>query len=341
MRLTERFIVVVLRSRCIDLFIASLVLLVLLGNLAAETHSGTPTKNGVSLTLQPTPLNFGDVAVGGHSTILLLATNAGTTPATLLGAKVTTDSDLFTVAIPNSPVVVQPGKSANVQVTFTPRKAGQFSSTLIVAAHGQNEKFDAYFYTSLTASAVAAATLTANPTSLSFGSVNLGSNKTLDATLTAGGSDVMISSMSVNSPEFTITGITLPLTIPAGQNAALQITFTPQTAGIANASAVFVSDATNSPTTITLSGTGVSDPPPTVTLNWDPSQSQVIGYNVYRGSTSGGPYTKQNSTLDSQTSYVDNLVKDGSTYYYVTTAVNSEGQESVYSNQAQAAIPPD
>ncbi len=67
-----------------------------------------------------------------------------------------------------------------------------------------------------------------------------------------------------------------------------------------------------------------------VALSWNASTSQgVVGYNAYRSTTSGGPYTKLNSSLISSTSYTDQMVQSGLTYYYVTTAVNSQGLESV------------
>jgi len=65
----------------------------------------------------------------------------------------------------------------------------------------------------------------------------------------------------------------------------------------------------------------------------------VVGYNVYRGTTSGGPYAKVNSSRDPSTLYTDNTVQNGQTYYYVSTAVNSDGAESGYSNQLQMVIP--
>ncbi len=75
-------------------------------------------------------------------------------------------------------------------------------------------------------------------------------------------------------------------------------------------------------------------------LLWDASTAQgVIGYNVYRGTISNGPYTKVNSTPDPDTSYTDSTVQSGQTYFYVTTAVNQDGTESEYSNQAEAVIP--
>ncbi len=77
-----------------------------------------------------------------------------------------------------------------------------------------------------------------------------------------------------------------------------------------------------------------------VTLTWNASTSaNVAGYNVYRGTASGGPYTKLNSSLVPSLTYQDTTVQSGQTYYYVTTAVDGSGNESTYSNQAQAVIP--
>lgn len=91
-----------------------------------------------------------------------------------------------------------------------------------------------------------------------------------------------------------------------------------------------------------LGGTCVTDPagPHSASLSWTASTSpNVTGYNVYRGTTSGGPYTKLNSALIVATSYLDGTVLAGQTYYYVATAVDSSNAESAYSNQAQAVIP--
>lgn len=72
-------------------------------------------------------------------------------------------------------------------------------------------------------------------------------------------------------------------------------------------------------------------------LNW--SESAVVdGYNIYRGTQSGGPYTKINSALVTSQNYTDHAVQAGFTYDYVVTAVRG-GSESGYSNQASATIP--
>jgi hypothetical protein len=77
-----------------------------------------------------------------------------------------------------------------------------------------------------------------------------------------------------------------------------------------------------------------------VSLSWAASTSaNVAGYNVYRGTVSGGPYTAVNTTLVSQTSFADSNVTAGQTYYYVVTAVDTSGNQSSFSNQALATIP--
>jgi fibronectin type 3 domain-containing protein len=76
-----------------------------------------------------------------------------------------------------------------------------------------------------------------------------------------------------------------------------------------------------------------------VTLSWTASTSTVAGYNVYRSSVSGGPYTKLNASPDTSTTYVDSAVQAGQTYYYVVTSVDSAGTESTFSAEVSATIP--
>jgi fibronectin type 3 domain-containing protein len=76
-----------------------------------------------------------------------------------------------------------------------------------------------------------------------------------------------------------------------------------------------------------------------VSLNWNASTSTVVGYNVYRGTTSSGPYPTKVASSVAVTDYTDSTVASGTTYYYVVTAVDSNNNESAYSNQATAVIP--
>jgi fibronectin type 3 domain-containing protein len=76
-----------------------------------------------------------------------------------------------------------------------------------------------------------------------------------------------------------------------------------------------------------------------VVLGWSGGSSQVTGYYTYRGSVSGGPYSKLTSAPIDLTSYTDQSVIGGNTYYYVVTAVDDAGMESSYSEQVEAVIP--
>jgi mannan endo-1,4-beta-mannosidase len=76
-----------------------------------------------------------------------------------------------------------------------------------------------------------------------------------------------------------------------------------------------------------------------VQLSWGASSGSVAGYRVYRSEVSGGPYVSVNGSNIEGLSFDDTSVTSGTTYYYVVTAVNSAGEESVYSNQSTAAIP--
>ena len=72
-------------------------------------------------------------------------------------------------------------------------------------------------------------------------------------------------------------------------------------------------------------------PAHTVGLSWDARTfPNVVGYNIYRGPSANGPYTKINSSLDPNTTYSDTTLQAGETYYYVTTAVDNQGVERAY-----------
>ena len=76
-----------------------------------------------------------------------------------------------------------------------------------------------------------------------------------------------------------------------------------------------------------------------VDLSWKAStSSDVTGYNVYRG-PDGKTWTKINASLIASTVYSDSTVANNTTYYYATTAVNTEGRESSKTVAVKAVIP--
>jgi hypothetical protein len=175
---------------------------------------------------------------------------------------------------------------------------------------------------------------------IDFGSVTIGSSGTRTGTLTGATSAVTISSASWNGQGYSLSGITFPVTVMAGQSVPFTVTFAPQVSGGASGIISFISNASNSPTTEALTGIGAQVAVHRVSLFWTPSPSQVVGYNVYRGTTSGGPYPlRLTPSPQPMTTLVDNTVVAGTTYYYVATSVDVNSLESVYSNQLTATVP--
>jgi hypothetical protein len=182
--------------------------------------------------------------------------------------------------------------------------------------------------------------LGATPGSVDFGSVGVGVSSTQTVTFSnAGSSSLTISRAAVSGAGFTMAGQTFPFTLSAGRSSSVNVQFAPTVTGSRTGSVSVVSNATNSPTTIALSGTGVQLIVHSAALSWTASTSVVTGYNVYRGTVSGGPYTLMNAPLVILTNYTDNTVLSGQTYFYVVTAVDANNVESAYSTEVSAIIP--
>jgi len=189
---------------------------------------------------------------------------------------------------------------------------------------------------------VSAAThlLNCTTSSLNFGSVNVSSNSTKTVMFTnAGNSTITVSNLTVSGAGFNAGGISSGLILTPGQTASLTATFAPSGSGSVTGSVSVASNATNSPDSISLSGTGVAVVNHSVGLSWLPSTSKVMGYNAYSSQQSGGPYAKLTSTPLAATSYSDTTVQGGTTYYFVVTSVDSSNTESGYSGEVSALVP--
>jgi hypothetical protein len=299
-----------------------------------QTLHAFETKKSSGIEANPSSVDFGNVQIGHSATQTVTLTNTATVGLTIYSSTLTGSG--FTTSGLTLPLTLASGQSFTFTLTFAPQASGTVSGNITFSSRNGRSKL----VVGLTGSGSAAGTLAVSPPSLSFGDVTVGSNKALQGTLSASGTSVQVSSGTVSTSEFTISGITFPLTIASGASVPFTITFAPQASGIASATASFASDAANSPVAQALTGNGVAAPQHSVGLQWTPSGSQdVVGYNVYRGSTSGGPYAKLNTGLDPTTAYDDISVSGGKTYYYVTTADDSTGLESTNSQQEKATIP--
>jgi hypothetical protein len=187
----------------------------------------------------------------------------------------------------------------------------------------------------------AAGQLSINPTSINFGSVNVGSGASQPVSLTNSGSaSVTIGNVSVSGAGFNASGGS-GIALSPGQSTTVNVTFTPAGTGSFTGNVSIPSSATNSSVSVGLQGTGAQPPAPSqsVVLTWQPSASSgVAGYYVYR-SMNGGAYTQLTPSPITATTYTDTSVQAGESYDYAVTSVDANGMQSAYSNVAFATIP--
>jgi len=161
-------------------------------------------------------------------------------------------------------------------------------------------------------------------------------------TLTSlGTAPLIISAGSVTGAGFNISGISYPLTLNPGQSATLYIQFDPTSAGATTGTVTLTSNASPSTTTIGLSGTGGTGSYE-VQLTWiapTNSTDPVAGYNVYRAAGNGSSYQLLNSSVNTETTYTDSTVQDGTSYTYYVESVDASGNQSTPSNTFSASIP--
>ncbi len=300
---------------------------------ATISLAGTGAQPQISVV--PASVNFGKVTVGVPNPQTVPVSNPGSANLSVTQATVSgTGFGLSAVALP---LTLAPGGSAALTVSFTPASASSTAGALTLVSNAPTSPLSV----ALSGTGVSPVPqLSASPSALSFGSVTIGSSGTQTVTLAStGNSAVTLSQISVAGTGFSDSGLALPITLSAGQSTSFNVIFAPATSGSLTGTATVVSNATNSPTTISLAGSGAAVATHSVDLSWSAGTSSAVGFNVYRGAQTGGPYTRLNSSLVASMSYADVNVLSGQTYYYVTTDVDSSGLESSYSNEAFATIP--
>lgn len=305
------------------------------GGNATMRSTSNPTS---ALVLGSSSLNFGSVSLGSSKASSLTLSNRSSSSQEITVSHIGISGAGFSLnSTPTLPLVLAAGQSITVTLKFAPTAAGSQSGTLSVQSDASNA--DSSVPLSGTGMSLAAGQLAVSPSTISFGNVAVGSSASQSGKLTASGSSVTVSSADWSGQGFSISGISFPVTIAAGQSVPFAVTFTPPVGGTLDGNVSFISNASNSPAA-NLVGSGLQPQQHSVSLSWDPSPSQVLGYNIYRGTHSGGPYlTKLNSSPQPDTTFTDNTVQSGTTYYYVATSLDESDLESGYSNQTQAKVP--
>jgi hypothetical protein len=284
------------------------------------------------LTIAPSTIYFGRTQTGTTQEKTVNLTNTGTSSLTITSVSV--GNSEFSYSGLTLPVTLSAGETISFTASFYAQQVGYVASSLTFTSDASNSPTALLVHgtgTNLGA-------LAANPASLAFGAVPVGSSSSLSETITNTGNTTLVITQTTgaNLP-FSYSGISLPITLDAGSSVTFTVKFAPTTTGSFSGNLNLF--AATCSVTVPLTGSGTAPPVYSVGLTWDAPSGDIVGYNVYRGTTSGGPYSKLNSTTDTGTSYTDASVQYDTTYYYVTTSVGQDGDESAYSNQTIAVIP--
>jgi hypothetical protein len=298
--------------------------------------TGTGTAPVVSLS--PSSLSFvnqllGTVAV--PQTITL--TNTGNAALSVTSLAIIGANPTDFAQTNNCGSSVTAGANCTINVTFTPSASGSRAAALAVTDNATGSP------QTVSLSGTSAPPVVAlSPTSLSFANepVNVTSSSQAVHLSNSGGASLNVTSIAFTgtfATDFTEID-TCSASVAVGGNCTIAIMFTPSAIGASVASLNIIDNASGSPQSAALSGTGTHD----VILSWTPSTTPgVAGYNVFRGTAAAGESaTPLNSTPIDGTTYTDENVTAGTTYYYVVTAVAADDvTQSADSNEASATVP--
>ncbi|MGH9503190.1 MAG: DUF4082 domain-containing protein [Terriglobales bacterium] len=235
--------------------------------------------------------------------------------------------------------------TSNVAVTWwtsagTISASGLFKSpevvsqtSILVTATSQADNSRQAFATLTVNPAVSA--LTVNPASLSFAGQTGGSMlqpASVSVTGTGAGSLMFTGTSDRSWLVLSASSGTVPSVLQVSPN----IQGLP--AGMYNGNIVLNGGGITKTVAVSLQ---VTSPPiqHSVALSWQANTNpHVVSYRLYRSTLSGLSYSLSASAIG-RPIFIDQTVQSGATYYYVVTAIDDQGQESAYSNQAVATIP--
>jgi len=237
--------------------------------LAVLTFSSNASAGANPLTVSPSNVSFGNVLVGTSQTQSVVLANSGGSNLTI--SSVTLSGTGFTLSGLNYPVTLAGGQSVTCTLTFAPTSTGSDTGSVSISLNTQSNggkhhnNFAQRDSTTVTVPAlglsgtgIAPGQLAASPTRLSFGNIQVGTNQTQAATVTnSGGANLTISQATATGAGFTVTGLSLPLTLVPNQSMTFGVAFAPTSAGTSNGSLSITVSGSNTSLALALSGTGV------------------------------------------------------------------------------------
>jgi hypothetical protein len=214
--------------------------------------SGTGSAQVLQLTPSTTSLSFGSLALNASATQSVTLTNTGNAAVSI--SQVNVAGSGFTLNGSAPLVTLSVGQAASFSVTFTPTVAGNATGSASVVSTAANSPL------SISLSGVGVQPqISVVPGSVSFGTVTVGQTNSQTITLSNPGSaNLNVTQFAGPGTGFGLTGLAMPLTLAPGKSTTFTLSFTPTSGTSSSSSLTLVSNAPNSPTTIPLSGTGLS-----------------------------------------------------------------------------------
>ncbi|HEV2426068.1 MAG TPA: choice-of-anchor D domain-containing protein [Terriglobia bacterium] len=233
------------------------------GNISiSDNAAGSPQKVSVSgtateVSLSPTSLNFGSVTLGTtSSTMTVTLTNVGSSSLNVTKISMTGANSTEFAQTNTCGSSVGAGASCTVNVTFTPAGTGTRTASLSVNDSGGASPQTV----SLSGTGQAAGNgpmASFNPGSVSFGNQNYKTkSKVTKVTLTSTGSQSLTITGIAASGDYAQTN-TCPSSLSPGAICTISTSFTPTIVGADNGSLSVTDNASGSPQTVSLTGTGV------------------------------------------------------------------------------------
>jgi Abnormal spindle-like microcephaly-assoc'd, ASPM-SPD-2-Hydin/Galactose oxidase, central domain/NHL repeat len=230
------------------------------------TSSGTPAPVA---SLSPTTLTFASQSIGTTSAAQTVTlTNTGNAALTISSIS-TAGADTADFAETNTcPASLAANANCTISVTFKPAATGTRTANVSVADNATGSPQSVPLTGTGASSAGPAVTLA--PPNLTFASQNLGtSSAPQSVTLTNSGSAALtitgISIAGTNTGDYSETN-TCPASLAANANCTISVTFKPTATGARTANVSVADNATGSPQSVPLTGTGASNTAPAVTF---------------------------------------------------------------------------
>jgi hypothetical protein len=202
-----------------------------------------------SLTISPSSFNFGSQVVATSSNAKSATlTNTGTVQLTFTSIIASGDFSQTNTCNTN----ILPGKKCTIKITFAPTVLGARTGAITISDNAGNSPQTI----TLTGNGIAPASL--SHTTLTFSNEIVGSTSTAKSVTLTNNQSVSLNISSIAaSGDFAQTN-TCGATVLAKGHCTISVTFTPTAVGTRTGEITITDDASNSPQTVTLSGTGLA-----------------------------------------------------------------------------------